>query len=314
MKTRLIILPLLLGNLLLTSCAQEKGSSFKDPYEYQPEWMNHPYEVLRYPDKGVHKVKVSGHKKYSFDENLTVRNAVLSIPYESFVRQDTEIVKTKNYVTYTVNYGYGLNDVLAEVNFFDNGKIHIKDCYNYEYNYSLDVTSMRIIFAAAEQDILDVEAKNLNAKTLADEACKPENFANNCIKVNESTDQETLKYTFGSVNEKTNKVSYYSYYATADEKSDVANAIKALKYKGRRTESVSTLKFNQTVFSYVHTQGTYYSVIDYSSGKYKFHFVKRYSDYSTGKTAYFHTSYEISKETYANFFTVLSKAANAARP
>lgn len=305
MKTRLIILPLLLGNLLLTSCnGNSDGRRIDNPYKYKPEWMNHPHEVLRYPEKVITKVKVSGHKRYSFDENLTVRDAIFSIPYESYLKQDTEIVKTKKYVTYTVYYGYEIDDKLAEMSFFDNGKIFIKDCYDYEYYYSLDATSMRIIFEAAEKDMVAVEAKEGSAKQAANDDCRIENFVNNCIKANDACkDEKDLTTCTGtSYDEKTHKTEYLS-YTVRDKNSLIAKDMKKIKCKNRRTETVKEIKNGNVIIRYDFERGVYYSFISNMNQKYYIHFVKRFGDYSNGKTAFFHAYCEISDDQYHSFYS-----------
>ena len=299
MKTKLIILPLLLGSLLVTSCNNSSNDKFQNPYKYSPEWINHPYEALRYPEMSINKVKMSNHKKYSFDEKLTVRNAIFSIPYESYEKKE-DFVKSKNYVTYTVYYGMELDSVLAKMEFYDNGSIYMKDLDNHEYYYSLNESNIKVIFDAAEKDIKEVEAIKVSSKEQAKNDCTAENFIANCMAYNNShKDKGGLKYSF--CKDPTRFISLS--YAALDNGNDVINKIRQLSFTSRSNKDSKKVDgLGDAFFTYEYIANEYYAYIyKQSDSKYHINFVKRYGNTSDGKISFYQSSYEL-KETECNSF------------
>ena len=242
---------------------------------------------------------MSNHKKYSFDEKLTVRDAIFSIPYESYEKKE-DFIKSKNYVTYTVYYGMELDSVLAKMEFYDNGSIYMKDLDNHEYYYSLNESNIKVIFDAAENDIKEVEAIKVSSKEQAKNDCTAENFIANCMAYNNShKDKGGLKYSF--CKDPTRFISFS--YAALDNGNDVINKIRQLSFTSRSNKDSKKIDgLGDAFFTYEYIANEYYAYIyKQSDSKYHINFVKRYGNTSDGKISFYQSSYEL-KETECNSF------------
>ena len=302
MKNKIVLLPVLLFTILTTSCdSKEENKKKKD----MPEWLNHPYEVLRYAENAYPKVKMSNHKLTCFDDELKIRDSIMEIPYEHFHVKDQDLEKSKNYVQYTLCYGDQINDVMADITFYDNGSVFLNDCNDHHYYFNIALTNMRVIFDTTEQEIKKVEELNINPKKKAEEDCTVASYVNNCRAINAKRDDNNkLKYDIGKYND----TSFISFsYIVDDNKGKVLDAMSTLKLKKDKVTHDKNYKYVSSPFLYGYGTKYYFRFENYVSVS----IIELYKDYSKGNYYWCTVSYSLERKDGESFFAKVKNIAEA---
>ena len=300
MKKKIVLLPVLLSTILTTSCDSKEKANKKD----MPEWLNHPYEVLRYADEVYPKVKMSNHKLYCFDDDLKIRDSIMAIPYNDFQVKDETIEKTKNYVKYTVCGVTQINDVIADLTIYDNGSLFLNDNNDHHYYFNIALENVKVIFDTTEQEIKKIEEQNINVKKQAEEACTLGSYVNNCRAINATRDaDDKLKYDIGKVgNDSFLKFSY----VLDDNNGKVLDAIGNLEIKKESTSYSKKSSTKYAAFKYGMYTNYYFCMYNYVSAD----IIKLYKDYSKGEYVWCTVSYSLDNTKGKAFFERVANIAS----
>ena len=299
MKNNIFLLPTILFTLFATGCNKNKEN------EYKPEWYKHPHDVLYFIEQARSKVKMTGHKLTSFDENLSIRNSIMDIPYDEYKSADKDIEKSNKSLEYTVCFGEQINDVLAEMTFYDNGSLMMVDCYKRSYFYNIDKEKVATVFATAEKEFATLENDKPDDKKLAEEACDFDKFINNCKEDNASREEDkSISFHFLEYSTKDNFISFgYSFY---DQNNRVLNELGKANVEKESSEDAKTIKEELDLFSY-RPNRDYCCYMPSNQSFTCFKIYKLYGDHSKGEFRYHLTTYKISEDKGKAFYDAVGK-------
>lgn len=216
-KIKLIILSIFIA-LCSTGCKDKEN----DKKHSGRQWINHPHEALRFPRYGLFKYTMTGHDLYDDDSGLFVRNAIMDIDYNTFVKvSDDSVVKSNNKLEYVVCYGDYLNQVLASMIFYDNGYISMTNYNDDKYSFKLPEPTIKNVFDVGNNKLTAIENEAISQETLAIEACTPEKF----MSFYENNGSKAHWHIDG-------------YIVTDNSSNEISNCLKTITYKKKSQKTI----------------------------------------------------------------------------